>query len=63
LNCLSISILCVLDQKNHQESNDRSAGVDDQLPRVAVVEQWAGDYPRDDDCDGEREYFWPTTEM
>ena len=38
LDCFSVSILCVLNQKDHQECDDRGAGVDDQLPGVTEVE-------------------------
>jgi hypothetical protein len=44
------TILGVLDEENHQESNDCSARVDHQLPGIGEVEIWAGDAP---DYDGQ----------
>ena len=36
-----VAVLGVLDQEDHQEGDDRGAGVDDQLPGVAEVEDRA----------------------
>ena len=33
-----LSVLGVLDEEDHQESNDRRSGVDEKLPGVGVVE-------------------------
>src|SRR5688572_32340518 len=63
LDCLSIPILRVLNQEDHQERDDRGAGVDDQLPRITEAEDWACDHPRDDEANGKREYPWPTAEV
>src|SRR6185436_19526507 len=38
LDRFSVSILCVLNQKDHQERDDRGAGVDHQLPGVTEAE-------------------------
>ena len=38
LNSCAITILCVLDEKNHQECNDSRASVNYELPRVAKME-------------------------
>lgn len=35
LHGLAVAILCILNQEHHQESHDRGARVDHQLPRVA----------------------------
>ena len=45
----------VLDQEDHQERHDRGAGVDHQLPRVGVVEDWPGDRPNDHDRGSDHE--------
>jgi hypothetical protein len=63
LDCLSVSILCVLNQKDHQERDDRGAGVDDQLPGVTEAKYWPGDYPRCNDANGKDEHSWPTAEV
>src|SRR5260221_11011505 len=44
-----VAVLGVLDQEDHQESDDGGAGVDDELPRVGEMEDWAGGGPDDDD--------------
>jgi len=49
LDCFGVSILGVLNEKDHQEGDDRSASIYDQLPRVAEVEQRTCDDPNDDD--------------
>src|SRR6185437_13863406 len=36
-----VTVLGVLDQKHHQRSNDGGAGVDDELPRIRVMEDAA----------------------
>src|SRR5215471_3520890 len=48
LDCLSVSILGVLNEKDHQEGDDRSARIYDQLPRVAEVKHRTCDDPNDD---------------
>ena len=40
-----VAVLGVLDQENHQERDDGGAGVDDQLPGVAVIEDRAQSRP------------------
>ena len=49
LQCESVPVLGVLDEKDHQEGDDGCAGVDDKLPPVAVMKQRAGDAPKDHD--------------
>src|SRR4030067_2007561 len=63
LDCFSVSILGVLNQKDHQERDDRSASVDGQLPRIAEAEQRTCDAPGNDDTDSQREYSGATAEV
>jgi len=35
---LGVAVLGVLNQKYHQESDDRRAGVDDELPGIGILE-------------------------
>ncbi|CUS37480.1 hypothetical protein COMA2_30295 [Candidatus Nitrospira nitrificans] len=58
LNRRAVTILGVLDQEDHQERHNGGAGIDDQLPGVAEMENWAGDRPgrdnhhRNSECSG-----------
>ena len=45
---MGVTVLGVLDEEHHEKGHDRRAGVDDELPRVRVVEHAAGDRPEDD---------------
>ena len=45
LDCVAIAVLGILNQKYHQECDDRRACVDDQLPSIAELEYRAGDGP------------------
>jgi len=45
LNGVTIAILGILNQKYHQERDDRRACVDDQLPRVAELKYRPCDAP------------------
>ena len=63
LDCLGVSILCVLNEKHHEEGDYRRAGIDDQLPRVAEAEHWASNDPHCNDGHGEGKYSWLTTEV
>jgi len=49
LDCFGVSILGVLNEKDHQEGDDRSASIYNQLPRVAKVKDRTRDDPNDDD--------------
>jgi hypothetical protein len=49
LDGVTITVLGILNQKHHQECDDRRARVDDQLPCVAELEYWTGEAPDDDD--------------
>jgi hypothetical protein len=50
-----IAILHVLDEENHQEGDNRGAGIDDELPGVGEVKKRAGDGPKCDDEKGDGE--------
>ncbi len=58
LNCSRVSILGVLNQKDHQERDDGSAGINYKLPSVAELKDWARDNPGNDyrhcQCEGPR---------
>jgi hypothetical protein len=43
-----IAVLRILNEKHHQERDDRSPRVDDELPRVRVVKHRARETPHDD---------------
>src|SRR3954447_7672194 len=49
VNCLGVPVLSVLDQKYHQESDDRRSGINDELPGIRIMKGWAGNPPDDDD--------------
>ena len=55
LDGMAIAVLGILNQKYHQECDDRRAGVDDQLPGIAELEYRACDAPDDDDQSGDDE--------
>ena len=42
----------LLDNKDHQESNDSSARVDDELPRVGVMKNGTGNAPNNNENAG-----------
>ena len=41
LNGFAVAILCVLDEEDHQEGDDGGACVNDELPCVGIVEEFA----------------------
>jgi len=47
LQCLSVTVLRVLDDKDHQKRDDRCACVDDELPAIGPVKEWTGCSPHD----------------
>lgn len=49
LHRLAVAVLRVLNQEHHQECHDGRGGIDDQLPRVAEVENRARDEPYEDE--------------
>src|SRR5205814_7793271 len=48
MNRSGIPVLCVLDQKNHEECDDGSPRINDQLPGIRVVKVGAGNQPEQD---------------
>ena len=46
-----IAVLGVLDQEYHQKGDDRRAGIDDELPCVAIAKERPGRDPGDDHQD------------
>jgi len=44
--------LSILDQEHHEKSDDRGAGVDDELPGVGEPKDWSGEDPGKDECAG-----------
>jgi hypothetical protein len=44
LNGAAVPVLSLLNQKDHHKRDDRRAGINDQLSRIAVSEQRAGDH-------------------
>src|SRR4029077_11754566 len=46
LNCQGIFILRLLNQKNHQKSNNSRTCVDNQLPVFRIMKNWSGYCPK-----------------
>jgi hypothetical protein len=63
LNSFCVTILGVLNQKNHQEGDDGRSGIDNKLPGIAEVKDWSGYDPNDDDGNCHCEHPWAATEM
>ena len=51
----AVPVLCVLDEEDHQEGDDRRRRVDDELPGRTEVEDRTGDEPADDEREGRHE--------
>jgi hypothetical protein len=49
VNGAGVTVLRVLDQKHHEESDDGSASIDDELPGIGIMEVRPGDQPQRDD--------------
>src|SRR5207248_8539298 len=49
---LGVAVLRVLDEKDHEKSDDGRSGIDDELPGIREMERGAGGAPDDDDQDG-----------
>src|SRR6266702_3607904 len=49
LKCFSIAVLCVLNEKYHQEGDDGRAGINDKLPCVRKMKRRPGRAPDHDD--------------
>ena len=58
LNRKRVAVLRVLDQEHHQECHDGRAGVNHQLPSIAVLEYRSGQDPDDDQCDRKQKCQW-----
>jgi len=54
MDLVRVSVLSVLDQKDHQEGNNCRAGIDDQLPGVVKAPQGAAGRPYGYAGNGER---------
>src|SRR6185312_13495122 len=52
VECFGIAVLSVLDQKHHEECDDRGCGIDDQLPSVGITEMRPQRSPYDDRYQG-----------
>lgn len=48
-----VPVLRILNQEYHKESDDCGAGVDHQLPSIAVIKEWSCNDPCDDHCERE----------
>jgi len=55
VNGASVAILCVLNEEDHQESDDRSGRVHDELPGVRIMKVWATRAPQNDHKRSKRE--------
>jgi hypothetical protein len=55
LECQGVAVLRVLYEEDHQEGDDCRAGIDDELPRIAVVKDGSCNRPPDDDGGGHEE--------
>jgi hypothetical protein len=49
MDCLSVAVLCFVDEKYHQKSDDCSSSVDQKLPSVALPKQRPCHSPNNDD--------------
>jgi len=55
---LTIAVLSVLNDEDHEKCDDSSGGIDDQLPGIAKVENRAKRGPNDYRGDRENERQW-----
>ena len=66
VHCFGVTILCILNQKYHQECDNRCSGVDDQLPSVGKMKSGACEDPDTNDkhssskCPGAAEHHGGT---
>src|SRR5262245_44216151 len=54
LQCTSIPVLSVLNDKNHQKCHDSGSSIDNELPRIRVVEDRTCETPTDDNQDSKK---------
>ena len=50
LNGGAVAVLGILDQKYHQEGDDRRPRIDDELPGIRILKQGSRDRPDEDDA-------------
>ena len=55
LDRLRVAVLGILDEEDHQESDDRGPGVDDQLPSVGIMKDMTAQSPNNDNRNGAHE--------
>src|SRR5262249_50044548 len=58
LQCTSIPVLSVLNDKNHQKCHDSGSSIDNELPRIRVVEDRTCETPTDDNQDSKKKRNW-----
>lgn len=51
MNRFGVTVLCILDEKYHEERHNRRSGIDDELPGIGIVVIGAQDAPDNDDHD------------
>ena len=51
-----VTVLSVLNEKDHQERNDRRARIHDELPRVREVKEWTTHSPDHQSHDSGKEH-------
>ena len=49
-----ITVLRVLNQKDHEKRDNGGVGIDDELPSIGIVKEWAGESPNYDYPDRNR---------
>ena len=55
LDRLRVAVLGILDEEDHQESDDRGPSVDDQLPGIGIMKDVAAQAPNNDNRNGAHE--------
>jgi hypothetical protein len=56
-----IPVLRVLDEKHHQEGDDCRTSIDDELPRIGIMEDWTGGILNNDNHAREDKRQWTPT--
>ncbi len=49
MHCFGIAVLRVLNQKHHEEGNDRRRSVNNELPGIGKMKRWSGEEPHQND--------------
>src|SRR5207248_9824619 len=52
MKSFGVTVLRVLNEKDHEKCNNRGAGIDDQLPGIGKVKGRTGQRPNDDNQNG-----------